>query len=129
MKFVDSAKIYIKAGNGGNGCVSFRREKFIEFGGPDGGDGGDGANIYIEAKSALNTLIDFRFKQHFKGTTGKAGAGRNRSGEKGEDLIIAVPVGTIIFNEDKTEILFEMLEDGKKVLLAKGGRGGKGNNF
>lgn len=129
MKFVDSAKIYIKAGNGGNGCVSFRREKYIEFGGPDGGDGGDGANIYLEAKSALNTLLDFRYKQHFKGATGKSGAGRNRSGEKGQDLIIQVPVGTIIFNEDKTEILFEMLEDGKKVLLAKGGRGGKGNHF
>ena len=101
MKFLDEAKIYLKAGDGGSGCVSFRREKYIEFGGPDGGDGGRGGNIVFKAVSNLNTLIDFRYKQHFKAQRGKDGSGKNRTGASGEDLIIEVPVGTVILSEDK----------------------------
>ena len=105
MKFLDEAKIYLKAGDGGSGCVSFRREKYIEFGGPDGGDGGRGGNIVFKAVSNLNTLIDFRYKQHFKAQRGKDGSGKNRTGAGGEDLIIEVPVGTVILSEDKKLVI------------------------
>ncbi|MCL2567113.1 MAG: GTPase ObgE [Alphaproteobacteria bacterium] len=127
MRFLDSAKIYIKAGDGGRGCVSFRREKFIEFGGPDGGNGGLGADVYFKAVDNLNTLIDFRYHQHFKAPNGRGGAGRNRSGEQGEDLIIEVPVGTVIMDEFKEHIIIDMNEDGKIFKIAQGGIGGKGN--
>lgn len=127
MKFLDSAKIYLKSGDGGNGAISFRREKFIEFGGPDGGNGGKGADIYIQTSSDLNTLIDFRYTQHFKGSKGGNGKGRNKNGAHAKDIIITVPVGTVILNEDKTEILYDLVEDNQKILLLKGGRGGVGN--
>ncbi|MDR0483776.1 MAG: GTPase ObgE [Alphaproteobacteria bacterium] len=127
MRFIDSAKIYIKAGNGGKGCISFRREKFIEFGGPDGGDGGNGANVYFKAVGNLNTLIDFRYRQHFKAPNGRGGAGRNRYGEKGEDLIIEVPIGTVIMDEFKENIIVDMAEEGQIFKIAQAGIGGKGN--
>lgn len=127
MRFLDRAKIYLKAGNGGNGCVSFRREKFIEFGGPNGGNGGDGASIYFRADRNLNTLIDFRYKQHFKAQGGGHGKGSNLYGAKGKSLYLKVPIGTIIWNEDKTIKLAELLEHQQQVLVAKGGIGGKGN--
>ena len=104
MRFLDEAKIYLKAGDGGSGCTSFRREKYIEFGGPDGGDGGDGGNIYIKAVGNLNTLIDFRYKQHFKAGRGKNGAGRSKTGPSGKNLVLKVPVGTEILNDDKTRL-------------------------
>ena len=104
MKFLDEAKIYLKAGDGGPGCVSFRREKYVEFGGPDGGDGGKGGNVFFEAVNNLNTLIDFRYKQHFKAESGKNGAGKNRTGHNGKDTVIRVPVGTVILSEDKKQI-------------------------
>jgi GTP-binding protein len=127
VKFLDSAKIYIKAGNGGRGSVSFRREKFIEFGGPNGGTGGHGADVYFEATESLNTLIDFRYKQHFMAQNGAGGQGKNKSGEQGKDLIIKVPVGTVIMNEDKTEVLFDLTTNGERVLFLEGGMGGRGN--
>jgi GTP-binding protein len=129
MKFLDSAKIYIKAGNGGKGSVAFRREKFIEFGGPSGGNGGKGGDIYFEATRNLNTLIDFRYKQHFMAKNGHAGMGKSKSGEDGNDIVITVPVGTVVYNEDKSEVLFDLAEDGQKVLFLNGGIGGKGNEF
>ena len=104
MKFLDEAKIYLKAGDGGPGSVSFRREKYVEFGGPDGGDGGKGGNVYFEAVDNLNTLIDFRYKQHFKAESGKNGAGKNKTGHNGKDVLIKVPVGTVILSEDKKHI-------------------------
>ena len=103
MKFLDEAKIFLKSGDGGSGCVSFRREKFVEFGGPDGGDGGDGGDIVFRSVSNLNTLIDFRYKQHFKANRGEDGAGRNRTGSRGKDLKIDIPVGTTILSEDNSE--------------------------
>lgn len=127
MKFLDQAKIYIKAGDGGKGCVSFRREKFIEFGGPNGGDGGDGGSVYFEAVENLNTLIDFRYQQHFKAQKGQQGMGSEMTGYKGEDLIIKVPVGTEIVAEDGQTVLKDMVKAGERFLIAKGGKGGLGN--
>lgn len=127
MKFLDEAKIYIRSGNGGNGCVSFRREKFVEFGGPDGGDGGKGGSLRFVAVSNLNTLIDFRYLQHFKAESGQGGMGQNRSGKAGEDLIIKVPVGTQVLAEDKKTLIVDMDEEGKEFLVVRGGNGGFGN--
>ncbi len=127
MKFLDQAKIYLKAGDGGNGCVGFRREKFIEFGGPDGGDGGKGGDLVFEAARNLNTLIDFRYQQHFKAERGKDGSGRLSAGRGGEDLVIKVPVGTEILSEDRETVLADLSEDGQRIVLLKGGNGGFGN--
>jgi GTPase len=127
MKFLDQAKIFIQSGAGGNGAISFRREKFIEFGGPDGGDGGRGGDVWAVCVDGLNTLIDFRYQQHIKAKTGGQGAGRNRHGAKGEDAIVKVPVGTQVFDEDGETLLADMTEVGQKVLLARGGNGGFGN--
>ncbi len=127
MKFLDQAKIYIKAGDGGKGCVAFRREKFIEFGGPNGGDGGDGGSVYFEAVENLNTLIDFRYQQHFKAQKGQQGMGSEMTGYKGEDLIIKVPVGTEIVAEDGETVIADMVKPGARFLIAKGGKGGLGN--
>ena len=127
MKFLDQAKVYVKSGWGGPGCVSFRREAYVEFGGPDGGDGGDGGDVWVEAVEGLNTLIDYRYQQHFKAERGHNGAGRNRTGRGGEDVVLRVPVGTQVFDEDKETLLADLTEVGQKALLAKGGIGGKGN--
>lgn len=127
MKFLDQAKIHIASGHGGAGCVAFRREKFIEYGGPDGGDGGRGGDVYVVAKTALNTLIDFRYRQHFKAKNGGQGEGSNRSGAKGNDIEIAVPVGTQILDEDNQEILYDLTREGETICLARGGDGGFGN--
>ncbi len=127
MKFLDQAKIYIRSGNGGAGCVSFRREKFIPNGGPDGGDGGNGGNVWITAMDGLNTLIDFRYQQHFKAPTGTHGMGRQMHGAKGEDVILKVPVGTQVLDEDKETVLLDMDQPGKTEMLLKGGNGGWGN--
>ncbi len=130
MKFLDRAKIYIQSGKGGNGCVSFRREKFLEFGGPDGGDGGHGGDVYIEAVSNLNTLIDFRYQQHFRAQRGQDGSGRKRTGKGGDDLVIKVPVGTeVLDGEDETQLIVDMDKVGKKYLIARGGNGGFGNDY
>ncbi len=128
MKFLDEAKIYIKAGDGGNGACSFRHEKFLEFGGPDGGFGGNGGDIVFEAVQNLNTLIDFRYQQHFKAERGKNGAGRNCTGASGEDLIIKVPIGTQIIANDNETLLADMIADGQRFIAAHGGKGGRGNN-
>jgi GTP-binding protein len=127
MKFLDQAKVHIKSGNGGQGCVSFRREKYIEFGGPDGGSGGRGGDVWAEAVAGLNTLIDYRYQQHFKARPGGHGMGRDRTGAGGEDVILKVPVGTQIFEEDGETLLADLTEVGEKVCLAKGGNGGFGN--
>jgi len=127
VKFLDQAKIFIKSGNGGAGCVSFRREKYIAFGGPNGGDGGKGGDVWVTATRSLNTLIDYRFKQHFKAGTGIHGMGRDRAGAAGEDVEITVPVGTQIVDADNGEILIDLTEDGQRALLAQGGNGGWGN--
>ncbi len=127
MKFLDEAKIYIRSGNGGAGCISFRREKYIEFGGPDGGDGGRGGHVYAQAVNNLNTLIDYRYRQHFKAGTGVHGMGGNRSGAMGEDVVLKVPVGTQIFEEDHQTLIADLTVEGEKVLLARGGNGGFGN--
>jgi len=127
MKFLDQAKIYIRSGNGGAGCVSFRREKFIPNGGPDGGDGGHGGNVWITAADGLNTLIDFRYQQHFKAPTGTHGMGRQMHGAKGEDVILKVPVGTQVLDDDKETVLLDMDYVGKTEMLLKGGNGGWGN--
>jgi GTP-binding protein len=127
MKFLDQAKIYMKSGDGGAGCCSFHREKFIEFGGPDGGNGGKGGSVIIECVKDLNTLIDFRYTQHFKAQKGHHGMGRNRTGANGEDLIVRVPVGTEIMDEDQETILLDMTEAGQRVVFLKGGDGGFGN--
>lgn len=129
MKFLDQAKIHIRSGNGGAGCVSFRREKFIEFGGPDGGDGGRGGDVIAECVEGLNTLIDYRFQQHFKAKTGMHGMGKNRSGANGADMILKVPVGTQIFEEDEETLIADLTEVGQKIVLAKGGNGGFGNAY
>lgn len=129
MKFVDQAKIHVAAGKGGDGCLSFRREKFIEFGGPDGGDGGDGGSIWVRTDPRLNTLIDFRFKRHFKATNGQPGAGRDRIGKSGDDLNIRVPCGTVVYDEGTGELIGELLEAGDELLVAKGGRHGMGNAY
>jgi len=127
MKFLDQAKVYVKSGDGGNGCISFRREKYIEFGGPDGGDGGRGGNVIIQCTDGLNTLIDYRYQQHFKAKRGDGGAGRNRNGKKGSDVVLKVPVGTQIFDEDKETLLADFTEPGQEMVLLHGGNGGFGN--
>jgi GTPase len=127
MKFLDQAKIYLRSGNGGGGSVSFRREKFIEYGGPDGGDGGRGGDVWAEAADGLNTLIDYRFQQHFKAKTGGHGMGKQRNGASAPDLVLKVPVGTQIFDEEKEVLLADLQTVGERVLLAKGGNGGWGN--
>ena len=129
MKFLDEAKIHIRSGNGGAGCVSFRREKFIEFGGPDGGDGGRGGDVVAECVEGLNTLIDYRFQQHFRAKTGMHGMGKNRSGANGADVVLKVPVGTQIFEEDGETLIADMTEPGQRLVLAKGGNGGFGNTY
>ena len=127
MKFLDQAKIYIKAGNGGSGSASFRREKFIEFGGPDGGDGGDGGSIIIESERNLNTLIDYRYSQHFKASHGRPGSKRNRTGANGRDLILKVPVGTQVYEEDNNTLIYDFTKNRERYLVANGGKGGLGN--
>jgi GTPase len=128
MKFLDQCKVYIRSGNGGGGAVSFRREKYIEYGGPDGGDGGRGGDVWVEAVEGLNTLIDYRYQQHFKADTGIHGMGRNRHGAAGADIVLKVPVGTQVMEEDRETLIADMDEAGKRVLLAKGGNGGWGND-
>ena len=127
MKFLDQAKIYIKAGSGGSGSASFRREKFIEYGGPDGGDGGNGGSIIIECDRNLNTLIDFRYAQHFKAQHGKPGSKRNKTGGNGKDLILKVPSGTQIYEEDNNTLIYDFTKNKEKYLVASGGKGGLGN--
>jgi GTP-binding protein len=127
MKFLDQAKIYIRSGDGGGGSVSFRREKFIEFGGPDGGDGGRGGDVVAECVDGLNTLIDYRYQQHFKAQTGVHGMGRNRAGGRGADVVLKVPVGTQIFDEDNETLITDLTEVGQRYVIAKGGNGGFGN--
>ena len=127
MKFLDQVKIYIKAGNGGDGSPSFRREKFIEYGGPDGGDGGDGGSIILKSERNLNTLIDYRFQQHHKGMRGENGMGQNRTGKSGEDLVLKVPVGTQIFEEDNKTLIFDFTKPNEEYVAANGGKGGLGN--
>jgi GTP-binding protein len=127
MKFLDEAKVYIRSGDGGAGCVSFRREKFIEFGGPDGGDGGRGGDVWAECVDGLNTLIDYRYQQHFKAKVGVHGMGRNLAGGKGDDVTLKLPVGTQIFDEDGETLITDMTRIGERFLLAKGGNGGFGN--
>ncbi|PTQ07789.1 GTPase ObgE [Sphingomonas oleivorans] len=127
MHFLDQAKIFIRSGAGGPGAVSFRREKFIEYGGPDGGNGGKGGDIVFEAVPGLNTLIDFRYTQHFRAPRGKGGAGSNRTGAGGEDLVIKVPVGTQILSDDKEEVLADFTAPGQRIVLLRGGDGGRGN--
>lgn len=129
MKFLDQVKIYIKSGDGGAGCVSFRREKFIEFGGPDGGDGGRGGDVWVEVVDGLNTLIDYRYQQHFKAKTGVHGMGRNKTGAKGEDVILKVPQGTQVIDAESDGLVCDLTEKGQRYLLAKGGNGGFGNLF
>ncbi|MGI3128303.1 GTPase ObgE [Nitratireductor sp. PBL-C9] len=127
MKFLDQAKVYIRSGDGGAGSVSFRREKYIEFGGPDGGDGGRGGDVWVEAVQGLNTLIDYRYQQHFKAQTGVHGMGRNRTGAKGGDAILKVPAGTQVFEEDNETLICDLTEIGQRFRLASGGNGGFGN--
>ncbi|TDX22925.1 GTPase ObgE [Rhodovulum visakhapatnamense] len=127
MKFLDLAKVYIRSGSGGNGCISFRREKYVEFGGPDGGDGGRGGDVWVEAVEGLNTLIDFRYQQHFFAQNGQGGMGRQKSGASGADMVLKVPVGTEILEEDEETVVADLTELGQRVLLAQGGNGGWGN--
>ena len=127
MKFLDQAKIFIKAGDGGSGSASFRREKFVEFGGPDGGDGGSGGSIILESERNLNTLIDFRYTQHFKAQNGKSGSKRNKTGGNGKDLVLKIPVGTQIYEEDNNTLIYDFTKNKERFLVAKGGRGGFGN--
>ncbi len=127
MKFLDEAKIFLKSGDGGNGCVSFRREKYVEFGGPDGGDGGRGGDLVFECAPDLNTLIDFRYQQHFKAPRGTDGMGKNRSGPSGKPLVVKVPPGTQIFDEDKETLLADITKAGDRIVFLKGGNGGFGN--
>ena len=127
MKFLDQVKIYIKAGNGGDGSPSFRREKFIEFGGPDGGDGGKGGSIILKAEQNLNTLIDYRYQQHHKAQRGENGSGQNRTGKGGKDLILKVPLGTQVFEEDNKTLIYDFTKIGEKYVAASGGKGGLGN--
>jgi GTP-binding protein len=127
MKFLDQAKVYVRSGDGGAGCVSFRREKFIEFGGPDGGDGGRGGDVVAECVDGLNTLIDYRYQQHFKAKTGMHGMGKNRAGGRGADAVLKVPVGTQIFEEDEETMIGDFTEVGQRAVICKGGNGGFGN--
>jgi len=127
MKFLDQARVFVRSGNGGGGSVSFRREKYIEMGGPDGGDGGRGGHVYVEAVNGLNTLIDYRFAQHHRAETGVHGMGSNRTGRAGKDKVLKVPVGTQVFEEDNETLIADLTKEGDKVILAKGGNGGFGN--
>jgi len=127
MHFLDQAKIYIRSGQGGPGAVAFRREKYVEYGGPDGGNGGKGGDIIFEGVAGLNTLIDFRYTQHFKAQRGHGGAGANRTGAGGDDLVIAVPIGTQVLDEEREEVLVDITEAGQRVVLLRGGDGGRGN--
>ena len=127
MKFLDQARIFIRSGDGGAGCVSFRREKYVEFGGPDGGDGGRGGDVWAECVDGLNTLIDYRYRQHFKAKTGLHGMGKNRTGQDGADVILKVPEGTQVFEEDNETLIADFTEVGQRVCLARGGNGGFGN--
>ena len=127
MKFLDQAKIYIKAGNGGSGSAHFRREKFVEYGGPDGGDGGAGGSVIFESERNLNTLIDFRYSQHFKAQEGSGGSKRNKTGASGEDLVIKVPVGTQLYEEDNNTLIYDFVKNKDRFLVASGGKGGLGN--
>src|ERR1700754_4712877 len=127
MKFLDQAKVYIRSGDGGAGCISFRREKFIEFGGPNGGDGGHGGDVIAECVDGLNTLIDYRYQQHFKARPGQGGMGKDRHGANGADCFLKVPLGTQIYEEDGETLLADLTEIGQHVVLAKGGNGGFGN--
>ena len=127
MKFLDQVKIYVKAGNGGSGSPSFRREKFVEFGGPDGGDGGKGGSVILKSERNLNTLIDYRYQQHFKAQRGQDGSGKNKTGKGGEDLYLKVPIGTQVFEEDKKTLIFDFKTQKEEFLLASGGKGGFGN--
>ncbi|HET9537158.1 MAG TPA: GTPase ObgE, partial [Mesorhizobium sp.] len=127
MKFLDEAKVYVRSGDGGNGCVSFRREKFIEFGGPNGGDGGRGGDVVAEAVNGLNTLIDYRYQQHFKAKNGGAGMGKDRHGKNGDHVVLAVPAGTQVYEEDGVTLFADLGTVGERVVLARGGNGGFGN--
>ena len=127
MKFLDEAKVYIRSGDGGNGCVAFRREKYVEFGGPSGGNGGRGGDVIIEVVDGLNTLIDYRYQQHFKAQKGTNGMGKDRHGANGKDIVLKVPVGTQIFDEDRTTLIHDFTALGEKFVLAEGGNGGFGN--
>ena len=127
MKFLDLAKVYVRSGSGGNGCISFRREKYIEFGGPDGGDGGNGGSVWAEAVDGLNTLIDFRYQQHFFADNGRPGMGNQRTGASGDDIVLRVAAGTEILDEDQETVIADLVNVGDRVLLAKGGNGGWGN--
>lgn len=127
MKFLDEAKVYLKSGDGGDGCVSFRREKFVEFGGPDGGDGGRGGDVVVECVAGLNTLIDYRYQQHFKAKRGHHGMGKNRSGPAGADAVLKVPVGTQVLDEDRETVIADLVKVGERIVILKGGDGGRGN--
>ena len=127
MKFLDQARVYIKSGAGGDGCLSFRREKYVAMGGPDGGDGGNGGSVWVECVDNLNTLIDFRYQQHYKGGRGIGGMGRDRSGKSGDDVVLKVPPGTQVFAEDNETLIGDLTEPGERLLLAQGGNGGFGN--
>lgn len=127
MKFLDQARVYIRSGNGGAGAVSFRREKYIQFGGPDGGDGGKGGDVWVECVNGLNTLIDYRYQQHFRAKTGVHGMGKNRTGARGDEVVMKVPVGTQVLEEDNETLIADLTEIGQRVLIAKGGNGGFGN--
>ena len=127
MKFLDIAKVYIRSGSGGGGCISFRREKYIEYGGPDGGDGGKGGSVWAEAVEGLNTLIDFRYQQHFFAKNGQPGMGRQRTGKDGDDIVLKLPVGTEILDEDQETVIADLTEVGERIELARGGNGGFGN--
>jgi GTP-binding protein len=127
MKFLDEAKVYVRSGDGGNGCVSFRREKFIEFGGPNGGDGGKGGDVVVEAVDGLNTLIDYRYQQHFKAKNGGGGMGKDRHGGNGADVVLKVPAGTQVYEEDGETLLADLTDVGQRAVIAKGGNGGFGN--
>ncbi len=127
MQFLDEAKVHVRSGDGGNGAVSFRREKFVEFGGPDGGGGGRGGDVIVECAANLNTLLDYRYRQHFKATKGGHGMGQNRSGAKGADVVLQVPPGTQIFEEDGETLIVDLTKPGERIVLARGGNGGFGN--
>jgi GTP-binding protein len=127
MQFLDQAKVYVRSGDGGNGCVSFRREKFVEFGGPDGGAGGRGGDVIVECVANLNTLLDYRYKQHFKAKKGGHGMGQNRSGAKGPDVVLKVPPGTQVFDEDGETLIADLVNPGERIVLLRGGNGGFGN--
>src|SRR5215467_12267236 len=127
MKFLDEAKVYVRSGDGGNGCVSFRREKFIEFGGPNGGDGGKGGDVVVEAVDGINTLIDYRYQEHFKAKNGRAGMGKDRHGANGQDIVLKVPAGTQVYEENGEVLLADLIEVGQRALIARGGNGGFGN--